>query len=254
MGEFIAAIGRDPSAIHNQIAEFYVPTTIAVLPGRVERGELVEEHAAFVRGQAERDLSVSRAWVAFYGDVRERVVAKKVPEAIAAKAGELRAELAAGEAEIRQLEDAAALRKSNSFPSLQYTIDGPRATLPPEVPWIMNRLLDRLSKETLTRWRSILVESARRGDDQPFLATEHFTARLIRDEILDDERTMNALTDVFTTRAGTKQWIASAEMAAQLARTLLEHTRAFIDGSAGVDPNREAPLQTPDGREIRRRG
>ena len=252
---FTAAIGRNPNEIRNPIADFFAPSTADVLPGRVERKEMVEEHggtSGFVMRMIEWLVRISREAAAFMTGVHDRYAAVRVPEEVAKKRAELNAQLDRADADIQQLRDAIAVRRSNSFPSERHAGEGLRRTTLPEFIAKMNRLLDRLAKETLTRQRGIVVESARAGDDEPYLAVRFYAPQLVANEVLDDARTMAELTTIYTARAGTKQWLASAETAVGLSAVLLDRTRDFVAGLIGPDPNREMPLETPDGRLLPR--
>ncbi|MFB3852849.1 MAG: hypothetical protein ACE148_03380 [Vicinamibacterales bacterium] len=240
-----AAIQQNLGRARNEVA-FFVRTTVDILDGRVERGLLTAEDAAHVRDVADLVMKAVTTFMEFVGSVHDRFAPGQVPSEVAAAAAKALAELDEEAAGLQGKENATDVIVANIYPGIPHEFDGRNGYVPPQTIATLNRLLDRLEKETLTRKRSIVIESAARGDDQPYQAYRFMAPKLIWDELLD-ERTRQRLEDVYLDRSGRRQQVESGRMAVALARHLVEKGQAAVRAISGGASEKQILRSLPDG-------
>jgi hypothetical protein len=113
-------------------------------------------------------------------------------------------------------------------------------------------LRDYARERSVADVRKDLVEAAKRGDDEGFLACSEDPIASRRDRIFD-AKTETLLLDAWLARAGMTQRVEALKEAAGLLADILRQAHAAIDAFAGVGPDADASqrfLRMGDGGEL----
>jgi hypothetical protein len=230
---------------------FILGSTEAVLEPRRERGELQDEHAGVVqRAMTAIRTIVLDGFLSWYSQALLNLTARGLAAELPRQAAKARAELDSVKLPVDKLGDDAAIERANAWARRPdgYTIV---ATTPAPLDagreGRLREVRDHFRDSKSQVIRRALQAAAQAGDDE---TVEAFATapRVVKDEIFD-EATMRKLGDIYLDRAGKRQEVESAEMAASLGNWVLDRARAAIDAVAGSVPT---DLLTPDGRRVPR--
>jgi hypothetical protein len=253
---FTGAVQQNPNVPKND-SSFYIASTLGIVGGRVQSGELMQVHADLISKVGETVLAVTDEFLRFVPVAQARYTAAVAMRELTKTGEAALATLQALALEVAQLEARAQALRNGVWPSVMYVISPDnRASVPPAVLGTLNRVLDWLQKlDGVIAIRRSLTESAQLDppDDEPVMAVREIAPAVFRRQILD-ERTVSKLQEIYLARnPGVKAEVESITMAAWLSRHLLEKGRGVIRGIIGGADDEDQPLQAGSGRRVPRR-
>jgi hypothetical protein len=244
------------SKARNEV-DFRASTLLAAIEDRVRRGVLLP--VAFTRGAAQPQHAalasevilsaqkVVRNLLAHVGEVHETLIPRRWPEALSAAGQDALRDLGTLRQRVEVFEAAVLRVRSNCLPRARYRQrdDGREMELVPD-PRIERTLDYLLDQRPISKQRALLVEEARRGNDELVIALDHLPS-IQKREILND-KTVDALTEVYLERAGKTREVESGLMAASLATMFLDACDRVVREAAAL-PAVDHPLLRvqPDG-------